>query len=167
MDLSFLGVALIYFLLGDWLHTQLLQFLEDQGIQVYRRIEYVSSVFNKEQTVSTVKVVLTTLVALMKWTFSWGGVMHFNVGLSRVCGYKIDPYFNYPWLSTNLVTFWSRFTFHYREFLVRAFYYPVFFRFFKGRASAHLCSYNGRSLFWQSGLGPYDRGRILSRLRIQ
>jgi len=57
--------------------------------------------------------------------------MHFKVGLWRICGYKIDPYFNYPWLSTNLVTLWSRFTFHYREFLVRAFYYPVFFKFFK------------------------------------
>ncbi len=43
----------------------------------------------------------------------------------------MDPYINRPWLSTNLATFWSRFTFHYREFLVRAFYYPVFFRFFK------------------------------------
>ena len=58
--------------------------------------------------------------------------MHFKVGLWRVCGYQVDPYFNFPWLSTNLVSLWSRFTFHYREFLVRAFYYPVFFKFFKG-----------------------------------
>ena len=43
------------------------------------------------------------------------------------------PYINRPWASTNLVTLWSRFTYHYREFLVRAFYYPVFFRFFKNR----------------------------------
>jgi hypothetical protein len=127
------AVALGYFLLGDWVHTQLLQFLNGQGIQVYWRIEYMSSDFISGQTISTVTVLLTTLIALMKWTFSWGGVMHFKVGLWRVCGYKIDPYFNYPWLSTNLVTLWSRFTFHYREFLVRAFYYPVFFRFFKGQ----------------------------------
>ena len=127
------AVALIYLLLGDWVHSQLLQFLDDQSILVYRRIEDMSSHFISGENVSTVTVLLTTLIALMKWTFSWGGVMHFKVGLWRVCGYKIDPYFNYPWLSTNLVALWARFTFHYREFLVRAFYYPVFFKFFKGR----------------------------------
>ncbi len=127
------AVALVYFLLGDWLHARLLQFLNGQDIPMYSRIEYMSADFVSGQTVTTATVLLTTLIALMKWTFSWGGVMHFKVGLWRVCGYKVDPYFNYPWLSTNLVTLWSRFTFHYREFLVRAFYYPVFFRFFKGR----------------------------------
>jgi hypothetical protein len=127
------SVALGYFLLGDWLHARLLQFLNGQDIPMYSRIEYMSADFISGQTVTTATVLLTTLIALMKWTFSWGGVMHFKVGLWRVCGYKVDPYFNYPLLSTNLVTLWSRFTFHYREFLVRAFYYPVFFRFFKGR----------------------------------
>ncbi len=29
------------------------------------------------------------------------------------------------------MTLWSRYAFHQREFLVRAFYYPVLFRFFK------------------------------------
>ncbi len=127
------AVALVYFLLGDWIHTHLIEFLDRQGIFVYWRIEHMSEDFISGESVSTLTVLLTTLIALMKWTLSWGGVMHFKVGLWRVCGYKIDPYFNYPWLSTNLVTLWSRFTFHYREFLVRAFYYPVFFKFFKGR----------------------------------
>ena len=126
------AIALGYFLLGDWIHTQLIEFLDRQGLFVYWRIEHMSEDFLAGESVSTLTVLLTTLIALMKWTFSWGGVMHFKVGLWRVCGYKIDPYFNYPWLSTNLVALWSRFTFHYREFLVRAFYYPVFFRFFKG-----------------------------------
>ena len=63
----------------------------------------------------------------------WGGVVHFKAGLWRVCGYRMDAYFDKPWLATNLVNFWARFTFHYREFLARAFYYPVFFRFFKKR----------------------------------
>ncbi len=126
------AIALGYFLLGDWAHTHLVEFLNEQGLSVYWRVEEMSEDFIFGETVSTVTVLLTTLIALMKWTLSWGGVMHFKVGLWRVCGYKIDPYFNYPWLSTNLVALWSRFTFHYREFLVRAFYYPVFFKFFKG-----------------------------------
>ena len=59
------------------------------------------------------------------------GVLHFKVGVWRICGYQIEPSFNKPWLATNLMAFWTRFAFHYREFLVRVFYYPVFFRFLK------------------------------------
>ncbi len=121
---------------GRWIQRNLLEFFNDHGILVYGRIKHMSSDFISGDDTGTTTVWLTTLIALMKWKFSWGGVMHFKVGLWRVCGYKIDPYFNFPWLSTNLVALWSRFTFHYREFLVRAFYYPVFFRFFK--KSVHL-----------------------------
>jgi hypothetical protein len=124
-------VSLGYLVLGDWIHANLLTFFNDHGVLVYRRIEHMSSDFVSGSSMGSATVLLTTLIALMKWTFSWGGVVHFKVGLWRVCGYRIDPYFNYPWLSTNLVSLWSRFTFHYREFLVRAFYYPVFFKFFK------------------------------------
>jgi D-alanyl-lipoteichoic acid acyltransferase DltB (MBOAT superfamily) len=56
------------------------------------------------------------------------GVAHFKVAVWRICGYHIEPYFNKPWLATNLMAFWTRYGYYYREFLVRAFYYPVFFR---------------------------------------
>ena len=125
-------VSLGYLVLGDWIRANLVRFFDDQGILVYWRIENMSEDFVMGSTIGSATVLLTTLIALMKWTFAWGGVVHFKVGLWRVCGYKVDPYFNFPWLSTNLVSLWSRFTFHYREFLVRAFYYPVFFKFFKG-----------------------------------
>ena len=36
-------------------------------------------------------------------------------------------------MSTNLVEMWKRYSYYYREFLVRAFYYPIFLRFFKKR----------------------------------
>jgi len=126
------AVSLGYLVFGNWIHVHLLDFINDQGILVYRRIEEMSSSFIFGDEIRPATVLLTTLITLMKWTFSWGGVVHFKVGLWRICGYRIDAYFNYPWLSTNLVALWSRFTFHYREFLVRAFYYPVFFKFFKG-----------------------------------
>ncbi len=126
------SISLSYLIFGSWVHAHLLEFFNDLGILVYSRIEYMSLDFISGYNIGPSSVLLTTLIALMKWTFSWGGVVHFKVGLWRICGYRIDPYFNLPWLSTNLVTLWSRFTFHYREFLVRAFYYPVFFKFFKG-----------------------------------
>jgi hypothetical protein len=125
------AVSICYLVLGEWIQIHLIEFINDQGILVYQRIEYMSSDFISGDDIKTSTVLLTTLIALMKWTFSWGGVVHFKVGLWRVCGYQIDPYFNFPWISTNLVSLWARFTFHYREFLVRAFYYPVFFKYFK------------------------------------
>ncbi len=63
----------------------------------------------------------------------WTGVAHLKVGLWRLFGYDLEPYFQAPFLSTNLVALWRRYTFYYREFLLHAFYYPVFFRFFKKR----------------------------------
>ena len=70
----------------------------------------------------------TTLLDVLRWLVLWGGVVHMKTGLWRICGYRVDAYFDKPWLSTNLVVFWGRFTFHYRAFLSRAFYYPVFFK---------------------------------------
>jgi hypothetical protein len=84
-------------------------------------------------TIHSSSVLGTTFLDLLRWILLWGGVFHFKVGVWRVCGYKVDPDFQYPLLSTNLVTLWTRLTFHYREYLLRAFYYPVFFRFFKRR----------------------------------
>jgi hypothetical protein len=76
-------------------------------------------------------VLWTSLLDTAGWSLAWVGIVHFKVGIWRICGHDFDPYFNKPWLGTNLVTFWTRFVYHYREFLLRAFYYPVFFRLFR------------------------------------
>lgn len=125
------GIALLYIVLGDWFHSQVVYFFREHGIHVFWRVRHINEHFVQGGSLDTAQVLATTLVDLMRWTFLWGGVVHFKVGVWNVCGYKCDPYFDKPWLSTNMVTLWSRFTFHYREFLVRAFYYPAFFRFFK------------------------------------
>jgi hypothetical protein len=68
------------------------------------------------------------------WFYSvWSGVAHLKVGLWRLFGYDIEPYYQMPFLSTNLVDFWRRYSYYYRAFLVQAFYYPVFLRWFKRR----------------------------------
>lgn len=130
-------VALIYLVLGDWLlHHFLNSIRQWTDVEFFLRNKHLACHFVEGGSVSTASVLLTTLADLLRWTTIWGGVVHFKVGLWRICGYKVEPYFNYPYLSTNLVVLWSRLTFHYREFLVRAFYYPVFFKFFK--KSPHL-----------------------------
>lgn len=57
---------------------------------------------------------------------TWSVIAHFKVATWRLMGYDIAPYFQYPFLSTNIVEMWRRYSFYYREFLLAAFYYPVF-----------------------------------------
>jgi len=132
--LKFLLLALAYLTVWDWARHLLVRLFEGLGIAVHQA-ETVKLVehFVAGGEVGALSVLATTFLDLARWLLLFGGIVHFKVGVWRICGYRIAPYFDKPWLSTNLVTFWSRFTFHYREFLVRAFYYPVFFRFFRKR----------------------------------
>jgi hypothetical protein len=125
--LKLYGVAFLYIVLGDWFHEHLVQFLRSHDLNVFYSVRRMSKHFGTGGEVTTSGVLATTFIDIFRWMFLWGGVVHFKAGTWRLCGYKCDPYFNRPWLATNLVSFWSRFTFHYREFLVRAFYYPAFF----------------------------------------
>ena len=128
------GVALLYLVFWDWLRHAAVDVFTDLGIPVFRaRTRDLVQHFVEGGAVTTPSVLATTLLDLIRWTMIWAAVVHFKVGVWRVCGYRMDPYINKPWLATNMATLWARFTFHYREFLVRCFYYPVFFRVFKTR----------------------------------
>jgi hypothetical protein len=126
------GVALIYLVFNDVIRYGLISLFDYFGIEVFSaRITRMVSHYVKGGEVTTSSVLATTVLDQIRWMMLWAGSVHFKTGIWRVCGYQMDPYFNKPWMSTNLITFWTRFTFHYREFLVRCFYYPVFFKFFK------------------------------------
>jgi hypothetical protein len=127
-----LGVALIYLVFGEWMRLSLVEAFADLGLNVHRALtkELVCDFVHSGEA-GTASVLATTLLDQVRWFMVWAAVLHFKVGMWRVFGYRMDPYFNRPWLATNLVVFWARFTFHYREFLVRAFFYPVFFRWFR------------------------------------
>lgn len=127
-----LWLALFYLVFGDWIRYALVDLFEWLGVPVFNaRIKYLNQAFMQGEAIGPLSVLLTTLLDLVRWVLVFAGVAHFKVGMWRLCGYQVDPSFDKPWLATNLVSFWSRFTFHYREFLARAFYYPVFFRFFR------------------------------------
>lgn len=130
--LKILGVALLYLVFADWITHQLVVLFTGWGIPVHRaRTTVLVGYFASGGTVTTATVLCTTMLDQLRWLLYWGGIVHFKVGVWRICGYRMDPYYHRPWFSTNLMTLWSRYAFHQREFLVRAFYYPVFFRFFK------------------------------------
>ncbi len=137
--LQLLGLALLYLVFWGFAYNWLVDFFLRKGIDVYHAYtpEMVRQ-FVRGHEVSTASVLLTTLLDLVRYMMFFAGVFHFKVGIWRICGYQIDPFYNRPWLATNLMSFWTRFAFHYREFLVRVFYYPVFFRYFKTRSNVRI-----------------------------
>ncbi len=137
--LQLLGLALLYLVFWDFVRHWLIDFFTRQEIEVYGAYtpEMVRQ-FLRGHEVSTASVLLTTLLDLVRYMMFFAGVFHFKVGVWRICGYQVDPFYNRPWLATNLMTFWTRFAFHYREFLVRIFYYPVFFRYFKAHTNLRI-----------------------------
>jgi hypothetical protein len=129
-----LGVALLYLVCWDWLRSLASSGLDAIGIPVFHcNTRLLVRHFVAGGEVGTASVLLTTLLDLARFMLFFGGVMHFKVGVWRLFGYDVASYYNRPWLATNLVALWSRYAFHYREFLVRAFYYPTFFRIFRRR----------------------------------
>lgn len=125
-----LCIALFYLLFWEALRNSLVSLFESWNVPVHRAYtKDLVAHFVEGGEVGTASVLATTFLDLMRWTMMWAGVVHVKVGLWRVCGYDVDPYIHRPLGATNMTVLWSRFTFHYREFLVRAFYYPVFFRF--------------------------------------
>lgn len=125
-------VALFYLIFGFYI-TQTLSSLISGFFDIYIYLDVYSMVldYSKGKEITTLTVLFSTFLDQVKWFMLFGGVVHFKVGLWRLHGYNIDSYFNKPWLATNLANFWVRYTYHYREFLFRVFYYPFFSRFFK------------------------------------
>ncbi len=127
--LKLLGVALLYLVFWLWAIRQLDQLFSSLGLDVNQTsIRVMVHRFTRGEDMDTASVLLTTLLDMIEMVLVFVGVAHFKVAVWRICGYHIEPYFNKPWLATNLMAFWTRYGYYYREFLVRAFYYPVFFR---------------------------------------
>ncbi|OIO56188.1 MAG: hypothetical protein COX57_06450 [Alphaproteobacteria bacterium CG_4_10_14_0_2_um_filter_63_37] len=130
--IKLLLLALMYLVLGEWFRHALVEGFEALGVSVHNgSTQGLIDDYMRGETISPLSIWLTTLLNLAKWFVFFAAVGHFKVGLWRICGYDVAPSFDKPWLATNLVSFWGRFTYHYREFLVRAFYYPVFFKYFR------------------------------------
>ena len=137
--LKLLGVALLYLVFWLWAIRQLETVLTGFGLEVHRTsIRMMVHRYTMGHEITTLQVLLTTLLDIVETVLAFAGVVHFKVALWRICGYNIDPYLNKPWLATNLMNLWTRYAYYYREFLVRAFYYPVFFRLSKLHASIRI-----------------------------
>ena len=127
------GISLFYLICGFAIATYSADLLEYLlGIPIYSNVINMNEDFIKDNSKFTfLSILLSTFLGQIRWFMMFGGVVHFKVGAWNMFGYNTDPYFDKPWLATNLVAFWARYTSHYRAFLVKAFYYPIFLNFFK------------------------------------
>ena len=125
-------VALLYLVFADYAVDWFKSYMDERwDVPVYEFISVMVRAYCGGTEMSTPTVLISTFLDQARIFLIYGAVTHFKVGTWRVLGYNVDPQYRRPWLATNLATLWSRFAFHYREYLVRAVYYPVFFRVFK------------------------------------
>lgn len=123
------SIAMMYLIFDTWFINNISEVIRNTfDIEVFTRISSMVRFHVKGGEISSVTILVSCIVDQTRWMLLWASVVHFKVGLWRVLGYNVDPHFNKPWLSTNLANLWSRYAFHFRAFLVGAFYYPVFFK---------------------------------------
>lgn len=108
------------------------------GVEVHAYTSELVRAHLRGDPISQPTVLLSTFVDQARIFLVYGGVTHFRVGAWRVLGYAMDTQYDRPWLATNLAALWGRFAFHFREFLVRVFYYPIFFKYFRRRPVVRL-----------------------------
>jgi hypothetical protein len=57
------------------------------------------------------------------------GIFHTVVGMLCLFGYDLPPTFNNYFLASGFSDLWRRLNIYFRDFMVKVFYYPLFFRF--------------------------------------
>lgn len=128
------GLALVYMVFAEQAMVWFAAAVERLfGVPVYRFTSELVRAHLAGVQHSQATVLVSTIVDQARIFLIYGGITHFRVGAWRVLGYQVDTQYDRPWLATNLANLWGRFAFHFREFLVRVFYYPVFLRCFRRR----------------------------------
>lgn len=56
------------------------------------------------------------------------GIFHTSVGVLCLFGYNLPPVFNNYFLASGFSDLWRRINIYFREYLIKVFYYPVFFK---------------------------------------
>ncbi|MCY0991210.1 hypothetical protein OV203_28955 [Nannocystis sp. ILAH1] len=132
-------LALMYMVFAEYATARFVVFMREVcGVEVYKFTSELVQAHLAGAELSTPTVLVSTIVDQARIFLIYGGVTHFRVGAWRVLGYRMETQYDRPWLATNLAALWSRWAFHFREFLVRVFYYPVFFAWFKRRRTLRI-----------------------------
>jgi hypothetical protein len=69
------------------------------------------------------------------------GIFHFGVGVLCMFGFNLPSVFNNYFLASGFSDLWRRINIYYRDYVIKVFYYPLFFRFRKfGMIKAQIIS---------------------------
>ncbi|MHC4092386.1 MAG: hypothetical protein ACYSVY_19295 [Planctomycetota bacterium] len=126
--LGLFAIGAAYMAFGDLLVGGLVLLADRLGVVAYANLMFLLKRHLLTHDVATSTVLVTSLLDHLQWILLIGGMYHFNVGMWRLLGYDVEPYMHFPLLATNMVSLWGRLTYHFKEVLVRGFYYPVFLR---------------------------------------
>jgi hypothetical protein len=128
-----IALSVLFFSLRPIFLRSLRIIIETFGLPRWTSYGHLVEAMEAGKTPSVLSVWLVLIYAFMSFYLLWTAAAHLRVGLWRLFGYDIEPYFQKPFTSTNLLDWWARYSYYYKEFLVQAFYYPVFLRFFRKR----------------------------------
>lgn len=92
---------------------------------------------------------LVLLAAFAENLFSMSVWGHTIIACCRMAGFRALRNTYRPLTARTIAEFWNRYYFYFKELLVEFFFYPTFFRFFKGRARLRLAA----ATFAAAGLG--------------
>jgi len=92
---------------------------------------------------------LVLVAAFAENIFSMSIAGHTIIACCRMAGFRALRNTYRPLAARTIAEFWNRYYFYFKEFMVEFFFYPMFFRFFKGRNRMRLAA----ATFAAAGLG--------------
>jgi hypothetical protein len=79
-------------------------------------------------SIATVYDLLLFLVASYALIVRLAGIFHFSAGVICLFGFDLPPTFQHYFFARNFSDLWRRINIYWRDFVMKVFYYPVFFK---------------------------------------
>lgn len=79
-------------------------------------------------SIATVYDLLLFLVASYALIVRLAGIFHFSAGVICLFGFDLPPTFQHYFFAQNFSDLWRRINIYWRDFVMKVFYYPIFFK---------------------------------------
>jgi D-alanyl-lipoteichoic acid acyltransferase DltB (MBOAT superfamily) len=101
---------------------------------LYRLIYYylVPAPSSVQDTFSLLRFMATSYALIVRLA----GIFHFSVGVVCLFGFKLPPAFEHYFFANSFSDLWRRINIYWRDFVTKAFYYPIYFRLKRYGATA-------------------------------
>lgn len=85
--------------------------------------------FDVMHTLSIAEVWGIVLLNYILWYFYLSGLYGVSLGIANMCGIRIRPNFINPMFARDPLDLWKRWNIHYRGWLLRVFYFPIWWKY--------------------------------------